>query len=342
MTILSERRAEFSSHIWNHSEDVFQTSFDFKDNFSAYEMGFFLALVSAMAESEDQFTEVLTVRITQEPFLILPLLQIIGLTRSKIITDLKAAGIRTPSKPELLIGRSESWSATVQYLFSRFKKVLGPITELEDTAIQSAIQSLNQATWPGWIRQERAKRQGHEAEGRIAKLFFSLGLNFEPREKAVNPLCPDIQIHGVSFDIISPSASSPGLCLKSTVQTSNIGQFGESKGALEIIEAEEMLSENFPHSSVILVAMVDGVGFLSNTAGLTGILEHATEFCQFATVWKAAVLAARSQARILELHLPDLSAHRRFLSQYADSIKLATTSDPATWIEAGEAFVRLV
>jgi hypothetical protein len=341
MGSINNKRSEFDSHVWNHSEDLFQQTFDFRSKLSPTELSILDKLVEALREGKEEFGEVLTSEIRNRPISILPILQLVGLTRSKILTDLKAMGIGVPTKPELLITRPDSWRVSVDYLESRLTKVLKPIAEMSDDSRMIALEALNQATWPGWIRQERAKRQGHEAEGRIAQLLLNLELQFEPAEKATNPMCKDIQINSISFDIISPNINEVKLCLKSTVQTSNIGQFGESKGALEVIEAKEMLKQKFKNSQVILMAMVDGIGFQTNTAGLHGILENADEFCQFKTLWKVAVVSAFAQGKKVELNIPDIESHTAFLSRYSESIEITSENSPQLMIEAGEALIRL-
>ena len=340
MSSIKQRREEFDLHVWNHSEDVFQQGFDFKDNLSPIELALLEKLIVSLGDSHNRFRETLTSEIASEPYLILPILQVVGLTRSKILTDLKAMGIAVPQKPEGLIAKPDAWDASVSYLETRLSKVLKPLIEMDKESRQIALQSLNQATWPGWIRQERAKRQGHEAEGRIAQLLFNLGLSFEPKEKMTNPMCKDVQIDSVSFDLVSPDVQKVGLCIKSTVQTSNIGQFGESKGALEIIEARKMLADKFgTDNKVILMAMVDGIGFQTNTAGLHGILENATEFCQFKTLWKVAVVAAHTQGKTLNLNLPDVSTHSEFLDTYSNSIVFTNETRADLMVQAGEALI---
>lgn len=100
------------------------------------------------------------------------------------------------------------------------------------------------------------------------------------------------------------------------------------------------------NSRPLLLAMVDGVGFRSNRAGLDGILENADEFCQFGTVWKAAVLAAAATGVEVTVHLPegDAERHAAFLDRYEvpvgllnDESRAQLIADDAT--EAGEALV---
>ncbi len=348
---LEQRRAEFEAHVWNHSIDPFQASFDFRRRLSPPEIEATKKVVRAIAagESDEQVAAVVRRETMRNGDVIFILLQLAGLTRNKILSDLRAATagqrVAVPNTPRLLPNRPEAWKVAGPYLAKWLRGVLEPLATIGDAEeLDWVLESLNQATWPGWIRQERAKRQGHEAEHRLAVLLASLALSFEPAQKADNPLCPDVQIHSVSFDLVVPSASAVALCFKSTVQTSNIGQFGESKGALEVTEAGAMLRHEFRSDRPILMAMVDGVGFRSNRAGLDGILDKADEFCQFSTVWKAAVVAANVSDTAIRIYLPagDADRHSEFLNRYAVSVGLldeATRADllAADAVEAGEA-----
>ena len=339
---LIERRAEFDSHVWNHAEDPFQLGFDQRAPWGEHELMAMRTVVQAVeggAGPDDVFA-VLTEVLTEEPRLILTVMQAVGLTRNKILTDLKGAGLRVPSRPDLLVSRPDVWPQAGRYLAARVVSVFAPLVETPRSSWSSTFEVVNQATWPGWIRQERAKRQGHEAEGRIATLLLSLGLEFEPLEKAENPLCADVLIHDVSFDIVSPSARTFRVGFKSTVQTSNIGQFGESKGGLEVREARDMVSTRFGDSPPTVMAMVDGVGFSTNTAGLSEILTGSDEFCQFSTIWKAAVVVAYHQNVRLELALPDAHAHSAFLHRYESVAIVSESSRGGRWILAGEAQLR--
>ena len=339
---LVERRTEFELHVWDHAQDQFQLSFDARKNLSDEHSLAIQELTSIISAHGDVKTthDCLTRLVQNDKDLILTVLQIVGLTRSKIITDLKGKGLRTPNKPENLISKPDIWIFAGARISERLHDVLGPLTKVDESGWVHALEAINQSTWPGWIRQERAKRQGHEAEGRIAALLSLLNLNFEPKEKATNPLCQDVQINKVSFDIISLNQNDFKVGFKSTVQTSNIGQFGESKGGLEVREAHEMVQKKFQAPYPLIVAMVDGVGFHSNTAGLNEILSKADEFCQFATIWKAAVIVAASQNVSIDLQLSDRQNHEKFLDRYEKHIKLCEPDNRSDWHEAGEALVR--
>jgi hypothetical protein len=339
---LAERRAEFDSHVWNHAQDPFQLGFDQRPPLGAVELAAMTTVVGAVegGASPDEVLHVLTGVLREDPRLILTVMQAVGLTRNKILTDLKGAGLRVPSRPDLLVTRPDVWPQAGRYLAARVISVFAPLVETPRSTWSSTFEVVNQATWPGWIRQERAKRQGHEAEGRIATLLLSLGLEFQPTEKAENPLCADVQVHNVSFDIVSPNASGFLVGFKSTVQTSNIGQFGESKGGLEVREAREMVDSQFDIPRPKVVAMVDGVGFFTNTAGLNEILEGSDEFCQFSTIWKAAVVVASAQGVRLDLVLLDPGEHDAFLKRYETTVRLKDSARGRRWVLAGEARIR--
>lgn len=319
-----------------------------------------MAVLRVMADSiyeghdDRALAKVLHDQLLDDPELIHAVMQIAGLTRNKILTDLRAstsaAGLRIPSSPPGLVGKPAVWREAGPYLAFRARKVLEPISSLDGEELDGALESINQATYPHWIRQERAKRQGHQAEYRVAILMAELGIPFEPREKADNPLCRDAQIHNISFDIVVPDLSNPVLCMKSTVQTSNIGQFGESKADLEVSEAVAMLERHFADDRPALLAMIDGVGFRSNTQGLHGVLSHADEFCQFESIWKAAAVAAGGLGEKLTIALPEGHEveHQDFLDRYSHAVRIAPLNeefrgggDADQVVDAGEAAIRL-
>lgn len=344
-SLLEQRRAEFEAHVWNHADDAFQLAFDRCDALEGKRATAILAVVAAIGTSEedDVVIQMLRVALDTQPDLIFPIMQLVGLTRNKIVQDLKGAladtSIAVPQKPEMLHKNDRVWPHAASYLARRLRMVLSPITGLKVEDQILALECINQATWPGWIRQERAKRQGHEAERRLAHVLDAVGLPFEPREKLDNPLCRDIQIDEVSYDLIVPSESEPLLCFKSTVHTSNIGQYGESKDALEIEQAAKSLSQFDPKPT--LMALIDGVGFRSNRAGLDGVLESSNEFCQFQTLWKAVVVAASVLKQKIELELKDADSHQPFLKKYGNAIVLTSFSKGEKGLViAGEARLR--
>jgi hypothetical protein len=350
---VADRRSEFDAHLWDHASDPFQMGFDVRRPLAEHELVVLDKLAAAIASGDDDANVASALRrlLVDDPDAIFAVMQLVGLTRNKIIVDLKAAtaalGVAIPGRPEGLPRSSAAWKYAGPYLVTRLRKVLEPIAALRPAARRATFEAVNQATYSGWIRQERAKRQGHEAEHRVAVLLFSLGIEFVPEEKAENPLCRDQQIGGISYDLVVPNAEKPVLVMKSTVQTANIGQFGESKADLEVVQAQASLAQRYPKNRPVLVAMIDGVGFRSNTQGLHGVLGNADEFAQFKTIWKIPVVAAARLGLSLTVALPAGHAreHADFLSRYAsEQLTVAELTEEfraahnlADLIEAGEA-----
>ena len=324
MPNVEDRRKEFFKNIWNHANDPFQAQFDERRPLTKDELGFLEKIVALIHEfnDDDDLGREIFKKINKDPDNLLLILQLCGVTRSKIITDLTAAAASIKPSPKIpgkyagVARNEEVWKFAGPYLAKWVRKVLGVLTT-ENLSL--AAEALNQATWSGFIRQERAKRSGHEGEYRLATLLATCEIPFVPIEKADNPLCPDVQINGVSFDIVVPNIEAPVMCVKATVHTSNIGQFGESKVHLEVSEAKQMLDEHFEGDErPCLLALIDGVGFTSNQAGLNGVLEKADEFCQYRTLWKAAVIAASLTEIPLRLELPQeiIDEYEEFLNHY--------------------------
>ena len=351
MDTLDFKKEEFSKNVWNHAADPFQMSFDDRPPLPEDEVEAIQDVISIVFSYDDpaEAAKVLAPILEEDSILLTQCLQLVGLTRNKIIQDLKAAtrngtvSVRVPSTYKKL-PCSNAWDYAGPYLTTKLRSVFLPFAaNLDD--LGAVIESLNQATWPGFIRQERAKRSGHEAEFRLAGLHLACGLPFEPEEKARNPLCRDILIGDVSFDLVVPSGAKPMVCIKSTVHTSNIGQYGESKDHLEIDEAQRFLDSSFSSAErPLLLAFIDGVGFESNRAGLNGVLEKADEFCQFRTIWKTIMISATKLEKSMTFVIPKASIgyHEGFLSRHLGSnvlVELEGHQLSGDEIEAGEALI---
>lgn len=337
---LKSKREEFFNNVWDHTSDPFQMMFDVRRPLSGAEINILKTIHQRIQETDQDASLAVLVKqlIEENGFEVTALLlQLSGLTRSKIISDLKASHY-CGSKPSSYktLHRSGSWQISGLHIARSLRKILKPIQEFDP----GAMEALNQATYPGFIRQERAKRQGHEAEYRLACLWYSLGIPFEPSEKVNNPLCKDASIHGESFDLVAPSIEQPLILVKCTVHTANIGQYGESKDAGEIEKARTMIKTQFSsEKKPILLAFVDGIGLSSNSAGLNALLKLAEEFCQFRTLWKAAVIAASQLGFKVCLSAKADYWHnfQAFLDRYSQNIKIAENLENG--IEAGDARV---
>ncbi len=341
------REEEFKRHVWDHSNDAFQTEFDFRRPLTTDELSVLRGIGECMAGGGDDAAIAGVIRAGLARYGLRTfemLLQIVGLTRNKILQDLKASqsdnrrNLRLTNH-ETLVSHGPTWAIAGLYMAKRIRQVFQPL--MESAPNDAAFQALNQATWPGYIRQERAKRSGHEAEYRIAVLLRTLNVQFEPVEKADNPLCRDAQIRDVSFDIVVPSAANPQVCVKSTVHTANIGQYGESKDHLEMDEARRMIDANFRNPKPLLVALIDGVGFESNRAGLRGVLEKSDEFCQFRTIWKLVAIAGNRMKRDYVIYLPRASIefHREFIARQNAGDRVIAVENhrvPAGVVAAGD------
>lgn len=348
---LDERRKEFNRNVWNHADDPFQMQFDERPPLAPSEIATFARIVqTSLSEEVEAASKSLRRVLADNPDLLAIVLQLVGLTRNKILQDLKAAqrnGIFQASVPSSFKGlpRSNAWSVAGPYLVERIRRVFLTLKGKSEETVRDAVEVANQATWPGYIRQERAKRQGHEAEFRIAALHLACELKFQPEEKATNPLCRDAMLGTVSFDLVVPNVTKPRLVVKSTVHTSNIGQYGESKDHLEVDEARRYLDENFePSVRPVLLAFIDGVGFESNRAGLDGVLSKTDEFCQFKTIWKSIFITAQIERRSFRVLLPEASikAHSKFLSRWPGPTVVSTLDESALSgdeVPAGEGYI---
>ena len=87
----------------------------------------------------------------------------------------------------------------------------------------------------------------------------------------------------------------------------------------------------------VLLALIDGVGFNSNRAGLDGVLTNADEFCQFSTLWKAVLIAATRLHRATILFASDeyVADFADFLARYPVHTTAGARTDNS--VEAGGA-----
>lgn len=340
---LENNRQEFFENIWDHAKDPFQAQFDIKKSLNNKELEALSTIHKSILESDNDLVVSAVIRtllLRHNKFdLMVLLLQLAGLTRAKIITDLKASEyLGTIPSNYRTLHTAKSWEVSGIYLSRCLRRVFSKLSPQN----HKAYEALNQATYPGFIRQERAKRQGHEAEYRLAILFESLKIPFEPKEKSTNPLSKDATINNVSFDIVVPNVVLPLVVVKSTVHTANIGQYGESKDHLEMDEAKKMLDSRYDGKKrPTLLALIDGIGFRSNSAGLNGVLTCSDEFCQFSTIWKAVIIAASRINKTVTLSADKdyLTKFTPFLSRYKNNLILK--SNLKSGIEAGKAFVIL-
>lgn len=347
---VNPKRDEFFENLWDHTTDAFQVQFDDRRPLDAAELAALRKVLSAFktGKSDEEVATLVKQLVdgqSEGQDLMALLLQITGGTRNKIISDLKAmaasAKFTAPSSYAGLT-KPSAWKVAGPYLAERLRNVMVPVAK---ESVEGVLEALNQATYPGFIRQQRAKTQGHEAERRLAAVMLACNIPFAPAEKATNPMCPDIILGNApddaSFDLIVPNARQPILCVKSTVHTSNIGQYGESKDDLEVGHAQKVLTKLYGKRKPVLLALIDGVGFRSNSAGLNGVLEKADVFCQFKTLWKAVVVAAAGLGikRRIELSAKTKAAHLSFLDEFGYAANVVAPGKLKEFVEVGEARV---
>ena len=273
---------EFNKYVWDHTKDQFLLNFD-EPNVIAQKYIDTLSSLVKKTNSNDEFLEGLKSAIDNDEDFLNLVIQLSGLTRNKIITDMKSMNVKFNLSPNNV---TKNWNIVGEYIGTRFNRIIRPLINGD---FQKALESLNYATWPGYIRQQKAKLMGHEAERRIAILLDNLGIKFDPQIKTTQPMSGDINFHGASVDLAVPSRNNPKVVIISTVHTSNIGQYGESKDKSEAVALREII-DKLEGVKPLLVLMIDGVGLHSNIAGLKGSLDACDEFVQFETLWKLPVI----------------------------------------------------
>lgn len=344
--VVAARYQEFRDFVWNHAADAFQAKFDRCAALTSAETDQLLTLLTeANLHDATALADQIRGEVPRHAGLLRRLLQLVGLTRNKILQDIKGYARNNQiavslSTPESMFRNTVGARLGSEYLATQLIRVFGHATPPST----DVLETLNQATWPGYIRQERAKRMGHEAEYRLACLMRDCGIPFAPEEKAENPLCRDVQIDGMSYDLVVPSERRALMRVVATVHTANIGQYGESKDDLEIRKALTAIAAA-DMKGVVLMAFIDGVGFESNRAGLTGVLTNADEFCQFRTIWKAAIIAGFVSKLSTTVAIP-ATQHARF-GPFCQRYKatLVASDDlgdaPDGWVQAGDGFVQV-
>jgi len=245
MSELEQRREEFFRYVWDHTADPFVIGYEARAPLTAEEFEWLQQVYQhCRSDVEDASRNLRQLLESNGASLAALLLQVSGLTRNKIISDLKASlGKDIAPKSYEHLHRSD---VGVRYLVRRLKRVFEPLyrsgIESDADTLRGVFEALSQATYPGYIRQERAKRQGHMGEQRLAELLHALGVPFEPKEKLEQPISRDVKIWDVSFDLVVPGQKDPKALVQSMIQSANIGMFGQSKSD-EVKQAMEAIRQ---------------------------------------------------------------------------------------------------
>lgn len=154
---IESRRKEFNSHVWNHSVDPFQLQFDDRRPLNEREIKGLEKIAKAALLETDPIKSCALIQkeLRQHKELFAATLQVVGLTRNKILQDLKAAA-RSAAVAQVIPTNYErlpftpAWQAAGPYLLRRLQQVFRPlVAEFDDEAFGRSAEALNQATWPG-------------------------------------------------------------------------------------------------------------------------------------------------------------------------------------------------
>lgn len=343
---LAARRKEFDDMCWDHTRDEFLSQFNEHPPITEDEGTALLDILAPFSEdAEDADSSLAASRAADRAVengieILHRVLQLTGLTRNKILQDIKShvkangIPIRKSSLRSVIgtdDGRRIAAEQIAPWLAKTFEKF--PIN-------MNTLEGLNAATWTSYIRQARAKKSGHNVEHVLARLFKNCELPFGPERKAEKPMSGDAKIDGVSYDLMSPS-KNPLVLIKCSAHTANLGQYGD-----KIIHEMNLATESIGgNPDITFLVFVDGVGMDDRQDVLNCVFTKADEFCQFRTLWKAAVIVANKCGRQAAVALPRRH-HARFApfceKWGANLLDLATLdSDTERWIKAGDGFVHI-
>lgn len=155
---MTDKRAEFERHLWNHAADAFQVQFDERRDLNSDELALLADVHQWVTEPDEaKALSLLRTALIADKNRATLLLQMCGLTRNKIITDLKASPeakkVKIPGDVRG-IAATTGWLLAGPYLLTRLRAVLGR-AKVDGPALEKLLQAVNQATWPGYIRQQR-------------------------------------------------------------------------------------------------------------------------------------------------------------------------------------------
>jgi hypothetical protein len=139
---IEARRAEFFQNVWNHSEDPFQMQFDARRPLTKDELALLKNALSAVdaTSSDVELGQKIFKLVNGTPENLALLLQLCGLTRNKIITDLKAVAaskknlIGFPANYKALASSQTGWTLAGPYLALKLRRVFSPLTPASLTA----------------------------------------------------------------------------------------------------------------------------------------------------------------------------------------------------------------
>ena len=290
MSKLDQRREEFFRYVWDHTADPFVIGYEARAPLTDAEMEWLRQVYQyCRADVEIAVPSLKELLESNGTSLTALLLQLSGLTRNKIISDLKASlgeGAAPKSYKQL-----HKFDSGVRYLVRRLKRVFEPLyrsgIESDADTLRGVFEALSQATYPGYIRQERAKRQGHMGEQRLAELYQS------PSQSS--------QKTAVDDPLLEVPPASRGNRVGA-----RLGSPREAGGTCRRGAIHELWTRDW-----------------YNAEGLQTVLTTADEFVQFKTLWKFAVVVAHAINRVLLVQdHPELENFAEFLSRYQGAYEI--------------------
>lgn len=129
---LADRLAEFEEFVWIHTADAFQQQFDTATDIPAAVLVAIEHLLSRVDSGDDEEALAKEIQALYEELgssLFDKLIQLVGLTRNKLVTDVDALGraagsSETPPRTyEAIPRKAEHWSLAAHELASRFRTV---------------------------------------------------------------------------------------------------------------------------------------------------------------------------------------------------------------------------
>lgn len=170
------------------------------------------------------------------------------------------------------------------FMGSGISKSLEMLSAMRDPDIKNFVKLLNIYQ----TKQQLAKLRGHMAEKLVAIHFDKLGIPFEPREKlgrlgtsdATLPFLP-----GREVDLVIPNISDPKILVQCSYYQSITGSIAQ-KMTREVRGTKKDLDQYNQSSgkSILLVGLVDGIGWLGMLSILKKILGIVDECFQLKTL----------------------------------------------------------
>lgn len=170
------------------------------------------------------------------------------------------------------------------FMGSGISKSLEMLSAMRDPEIKNFVKLINIYQ----TKQRLAKLRGHMAEKLVAIHFDKLGIPFEPREKLGRLGTSDVTLSflpGREVDLVVPNTSDPKILVQCTYYQSITGSIAQ-KMTREVRGTKRDLDRYNQSTgrSILLVGLVDGIGWLGMHSILKKILGTVDDFFQLKTL----------------------------------------------------------